>query len=1165
MRGKLFFEQQYLMILAFMAAFLLGSSHVRADEITEGYYYVVTAGNGTGYYTTETPPDINYNYENRYAIYNNGEKVSWKIFDPYDFDFIYHFSPDGNGNWYMQSALYGTFIDKPQATYSTSVPTSVQGETPQMFAPVGEDKYTIRFLNNSYVYSMNASHNGSKEDEGDLNIWGTTTEAAKYGVNVWYVKRVSDEVMAMFDKTDAALIAKCTKYELATKNLPTDEAPGFHYAENIDNLQKIIDEIKQKAGNSLTDTEKTELNARLDEAYAKALAIRPITDGYYYLVNNYEGYRNAFGDYPALYTTEQACYYDKFDRNNANFIYKITKGEDEDAYLVQNAYTQRYIGSGKATANTGDVLMSSLEANEKQLFRWHSVGKYWMANQQTDNIGHTISNPAALSKRQPVSEATNFDEAVSKELAGYNTWALVPISNAEADNIVAKQRTTDDEIAKTYDSMVAYAKEIAEKVEEMSRNANGKYNTNAVIILNSRYGVVQDYIASRFYDISTTQAEYAEAEAALREAYNQALTAKPDKDSDQPLSGTPIGATSVDYNTGQPSTTSNTPTEAFDGNYATTYASYERSTGWVGLDLGAPHIIERVAYAPRANWNKRMVLGIFEGANKPDFSDAIPIHMIHTAPNYEEMTTEDVNCSKGFRYVRYIGPDDARCNVSELRFYGHPGEGDDSQHLQLTNLPTVVIRTLANVSDVSSKTIWLPGNAYIISDNGTAIKSDSMNVRGRGNGSWTFPKKPYKIKFANKTKLLDMPAKAKKWTLINNYGDKTMVRNNLAFELSRIFQMDYTPACRLVDVIFNGQYKGSYQLCDQIEVNKDRVDITEMTPDDNAGEALTGGYLIELDAYASGEPKYFSSSQYGIPVTVHYPEAEDITDAQFNYIRTAFNDLCSRVFSTKYKSETEGYAAVLAEDTWLKYFLIEELSGNTDGYWSVYMSKDRNGKFRVSPVWDFDLAFDNDQRTHPILTMTGFLSLSSKSSAANGVRSFNRKIVESCSQELKELWSWYRYNGNLNSDRLHTIVDSLGVENDLSQRLNYTRWDILNVRTQQQYTVRGSYKAEVDFLFEYINDRLYWMDNIVGLENPNGIHDATPAEARGGIHGREGHILVRGFAEGSAIRVYTVGGQLVNTTTVQGFDNRIELPKGIYIVRIQAPNGASATNKVAVQ
>ena len=62
MRGKLFFKQQYLMILALMAAFLLGSSHVRADEITEGYYYVVTAGNGTGYYTTETPPDINYNY-----------------------------------------------------------------------------------------------------------------------------------------------------------------------------------------------------------------------------------------------------------------------------------------------------------------------------------------------------------------------------------------------------------------------------------------------------------------------------------------------------------------------------------------------------------------------------------------------------------------------------------------------------------------------------------------------------------------------------------------------------------------------------------------------------------------------------------------------------------------------------------------------------------------------------------------------------------------------------------------------------------------------------------------------------------------------------------------------------------------------------------------------
>ena len=378
--------------------------------------------------------------------------------------------------------------------------------------------------------------------------------------------------------------------------------------------------------------------------------------------------------------------------------------------------------------------------------------------------------------------------------------------------------------------------------------------------------------------------------------------------------------------------------------------------------------------------------------------------------------------------------------------------------------------------------------------------------------------------------------------------------------------MDYTPALSLVDVIFNGQYKGSYQLCDQVEVRKNRVDITEMTPDDNEGEALTGGYLIELDAYAGGEPKRFTSNPYGIPVTIHYPKDDEITDQQYNYIVNTFNDLCARVFSAEYKDPEKGYPALLAEDTWLKYFLIAELSGNTDSYWSVYLTKDRNGKFRVSPIWDFDLAFDNDRRTHPILTMTGYLSLSSKSSAASGVRTFNRKIVESCTQELKEIWSWYRYNGNLNPDNLHELVDHYGTLNDQSQALNYTRWDILNTTTQQQYTTRGSYKAEVDFIYEYLSDRIFWMDNMVGLEEPIGIHNAqADTEAHGGIHGHDGYLLVRGFAPGSALKVYTPGGTLAASATIQDFDNRIDLTKGIYIVRVTEPDGRSTTQKVAVR
>ncbi|MBP5359903.1 MAG: CotH kinase family protein [Bacteroidaceae bacterium] len=1144
----------------------------QTNPIEEGFYYIVTAGNGCGYYSGSTPPDVNYNFENKKAMYNNGEDVGWKDFSPNDFDLIYHFYYDRDNNWFLQSALNGTFIDKGDKTYSTTVHTSIDQVTSQTFELVSEGKFTIKPDGNPYVYSMSATHNGSTSDEGNLNIWGSTDEARKFGVNVWYIKRVPDEVMEEFNRTDAGLMALCTMYELKANSLPTDNAPGYYYADKIEALNDLIATVRERAQTNPGNEEREQMRQQLEATYEAALELKPINDGYYYMVNNFETYNQTYGNYPAIYTTSlamgngtTACYYDSFEATNANYIYKVTK-QDDTTYSVQNAYTARYLNSGEGTGKSGEIFTSTASPTNNQIIRWHSPGRYWIADTQGQDYGHAIAYPSALNKRFFIAGATTFTEPVTGDLTGYNTWSLLPLTDSEAQALLTAQQTTDQAIKEAYDSMVSYTEEIANDYAKMIDDDDNNYNTDAVTLLKSKYSEIQNYITTRSYDITSTAATYQDAEATLREAFQKVLTTKPDTTSNQQLSGIPMGATSVDYETNQASSTANTPAEAFDNDYSTIYASYDRSTGWVGLDLGKKFIIEKIAYAPRAGWAKRMILGVFEGANKPDFTDALPFYVIREQPEYETLTTDTVICSRGFRYVRYVGPNESRCNISELRFYGKPGSGDDSQLFQLTNLPLVVMRTEANVADVTSKTTWLPGQVNIISDGGTALKSDSMTVRGRGNGSWTFSKKPYKLKLASKSRLLDMPAKAREWTLINNYGDKTLIRNCVAFELSRIFEMDYTPACTLVDVIFNGQYKGSYQLCDQVEVRKDRVDITEMTKEDNEGEALTGGYLIEMDAYSGSEPKRFSSNPYSIPVTIHYPKHDEITDEQYSYINNAFNDMCSRVMSLNYKSETEGYATVLAQDTWLKYFLIAELSGNTDSYWSVYLTKDRNDKFRVSPIWDFDLAFDNDQRTHPILTMTSYLSFSSKSSAATGVRSFNRRIVESCPEELKEIWSWYRFNGNLKPDRLHEVIDSLAAENNQSQELNYIRWDILNTRTQQQYTTRGSYQAEVDYVYEYLSDRISWMDNMVGLEEPVGIHNIqTDSEPHGGIHGHDGYVLVRGFSDGSLVKIYTPDGTLVTSATIQGFDNRYNLTSGIYIIRVTDTNGRTAVRKVAVE
>ena len=111
------------------------------------------------------------------------------------------------------------------------------------------------------------------------------------------------------------------------------------------------------------------------------------------------------------------------------------------------------------------------------------------------------------------------------------------------------------------------------------------------------------------------------------------------------------------------------------------------------------------------------------------------------------------------------------------------------------------------------------------------------------------------------------------------------MRNLLAFELSRRLGMPYTPYGTAVDVLLNGEYKGCYQLCDQIQVHKNRVNITEMTIHDNEGSALTGGYFIEIDAYADQEKSWFKSVK-GNPVTIKSPDEDSITTNQRNYIRS---------------------------------------------------------------------------------------------------------------------------------------------------------------------------------------------------------------------------------------------------------------------------------------
>ena len=641
-----------------------------------------------------------------------------------------------------------------------------------------------------------------------------------------------------------------------------------------------------------------------------------------------------------------------------------------------------------------------------------------------------------------------------------------------------------------------------------------------------------------------------------------------------------IGSQAVDYDSGLPSATVNTPANAFDGDMNTFYASYNRSNTWVGVDLGKEHIITKVACCPRSGWANRLLLGVFEGANNPDFGDAIPLLMITEIPAEGKMTEYTINCSKGFRYVRYVGPNDKRCNIAEIEFYGYAGEGDYEKLPQITNLPSVVIHTV-NGANITDKVNYVKGFVSFISNEREGIYTDSVEIRGRGNASWWFEKKPYRLKLYRKANVFNLPAKERNWTLISNHGDKTLMRNYLAFDLSRRLELDYSPAIKYVNLFLNGEYKGCYQFCDHMEVAKGRVEVEEMKNTDVTQPNLSGGYLVEIDAYASGEALWFSSNR-GVPVTIKYPKDDEIVSTQTNYIKAHFNAMETAWMSGDYK--------YVDMESFIRHFLVGEISGNTDTYWSVYMYKKRNdNRFYFGPVWDFDLAYENDNRTYPINENPNWV-YASKGSTAHGVRAMVNKLFEypEFVEQLKSIYSKYRDTKAISEEALLAVVDASAEALDESQKLNFTRWNIMNSWMHQNPVIHGSYEAEVENVRNYIRGRIAWMDDKLDYVEPPTPPDPpdppkppeppeppTPPEPPIGFESTEtesfkavsvwagdGKIFIDSIKHSTKVEVIAAGGNILFTQIAQnGLLETPTFPKGFYIVRISDPQGNSRSVK----
>ena len=385
-------------------------------------------------------------------------------------------------------------------------------------------------------------------------------------------------------------------------------------------------------------------------------------------------------------------------------------------------------------------------------------------------------------------------------------------------------------------------------------------------------------------------------------------------------------------------------------------------------------------------------------------------------------------------------------------------KAQDGYH-RLTNLPHVYISTFDG-KDVTSKSNEVYARLTMVDENDVVTAYDSVAIRGRGNSTWNLAKKPYRIKFKDKTRFLGPDrANARKWTLLANHGDKSLIRNALASYIGNLCGQKFTPAAKFVDLTLNGDYRGCYQISDQIEVRKKRVDIEE------------GGYLLEADGFCDF---FYDGNGWwttqGVPMTIHYPDKEKLTPQQLDEIRDYINDFENRLFSYNYTDPDEGYRAWVDSTSLVSWYLASEITGNPDFLWSMYCYKERDdNRLFFGPMWDYDIAFNNDRRlngsdpVHRLMVEVGYPN--------NGlVNWMTRMWTDTWFQRLVYRNYSALYRQGLEEKIIQTI-DSLDVLLQQSQELNYQKWSI-NTSALGEVVLFSTYEEYIDDLRQYVSERV---------------------------------------------------------------------------------------------
>ncbi len=433
--------------------------------------------------------------------------------------------------------------------------------------------------------------------------------------------------------------------------------------------------------------------------------------------------------------------------------------------------------------------------------------------------------------------------------------------------------------------------------------------------------------------------------------------------------------------------------------------------------------------------------------------------------------------------------------ADESTYYGSPPDWFESPFVfNESNLPIVVIDTDGQEILDDPRIVVHMG----IIDNDSAINNidDPLNgydglisIEIRGSSSQMFPKKQYALETQDidgenlNVSILGMPEE-NDWILHAPYSDKSLLRNFLAYELARDMGR-YASRTRFCELVINGDYKGLYIFMEKIKRDNNRVDISKLNPDETTGDDLTGGYIVKVDKWdGENNDGWWSASplpEYdGTWYQYHYPKPDDIVDEQKDYINNYITDFELLLASEAYNDPDAGYYDQVNLESFIDVSLMSEISKNVDAYrLSAYMYKDKDsedGRLTMGPIWDYNLAFGNADY------YDGWDPAGWQLDVELGGDPFKIPFWwyriwddETFRDAFNQRWQELRQTV-FSEEYIMNIIDSTIAVIDEAQVRNFQRWPILDEYVWPNAYVGGSYENEIDYLTDWITDRLEWID-----------------------------------------------------------------------------------------